>query len=165
MIIIEVLIRGAKMFGKDLFNLYKMPNRKKKLLSKDFLNTLKLELDKKSKLGIDEVSTYWGHYLHIEGTKEYYSALSEACNEYNIKKAIFDYVMELPKEKADKFNDKLILLMVDKGIIKEGNIFDGIPDYEVCSSNDFFHIENVEKHKGYNVICSEWKLKEKEIIR
>ena len=159
------MLEVQTLFGKDLFNLYKIPNRKKKLLSKAFLNTFKLELDKKCKLGIDEVETYFGHYLHIEGTKGYYAALLKACKEYNIKKAIFDYVMELSKDKADKFNDKLIMLMVSKGIIKEGNVFDGIPDYKVCNSNDFLHVENVEKHKGYNVICSEWKLKEKEIIK
>lgn len=146
---------------KNLLNSYTIPNRKMKLFTYNFLKRLRNEL---LEYRIDEKDSYYGFYLQMEGTINYYSALRTTCEEFNVKNAIYDYVLKLPEEKADLFNDFIIRSMVKRGLIDEGNIYDGIPDYS-NSSDEFVYINTVKECKNYNVIVGEWRLKEKEIIQ
>lgn len=143
--------------------LYKIPNRKKKLLTKEFLLCLKEEIDLRTISNLEVTTTYWGFYLHIAGSDEFIKALQVTCEKFNVKKGIFDYAINLLEEEFELFIEELVLLMVDKGVILEGNIYDGIPDYN-NDSDLFINYEEIKEYKGYNVINNTWILKEKEII-
>lgn len=144
--------------------LYKIPNRKKKLLTTEFLFSLKNEIDLRTNNKCDKIRTYWGFYLHISGRKEFIDSLKVTCKKHNILKAIYVYAINLSEEQLELFIEELVILMVDRGVIVEGNIYDGIPNYDNEDEEYFVNCEEVKEYKGYNVISNTWMLKEKEII-
>ena len=140
-------------------NYFGLSNRKKKLLTKEFLQTFKDELikvfsehDKKDNRNIDyENETYMGFYGQIESTTGFYEALKLACEKHNLTKAIYNYAKELPWYDSDRFDDDLVLQMVEKGIIKEKCDNDFTDDYD---EEEYMTAKYklVQHFKGYDVV-------------
>lgn len=104
---------------------YKIPNRKKWLLTDDFLRTFKQELDTIFNIIEEDKATYWNRYNYLESTGGFYEALKTATKKHNIKKAIYDYACKLPWYDSDVFDDDILILMHQKGIIEEGDLYEG----------------------------------------
>jgi hypothetical protein len=105
----------------DYFN-YKIPNRKKWLLTNEFLTTFRDELDiifKTNKNGY--TPTYWNLYAHITGTGGFYNALKMASEKHNVVNAIYRYACKLPWCHSGTFDDEILVLMYERGIIEEGD--------------------------------------------
>ena len=151
-------------FRKGKSKIYKLPNRKKKLITDDFLITFKKEIDKKINADYNVENTYWGMYFHIENSKEVHEAFKVSCIKHNILHALYNYSESLKCDDLEIFNDIIFSIMIDRNIIIEGNIYDGIPDYKDNDMEIFELIEKVKKYKGYNVKIIEWAVKEKGII-
>lgn len=63
----------------------------------------------------------------------------------------------MPWYESDKFTGDLTLLMVERGVIEEGEI--DTTDYDVIYKNDpgvTKKYKTVEKFKGYNVVEYDW---------
>ena len=155
-----MLFRGKSPNG------YKIPNRKKKLITNEFLRTLREEIDINIDESVVNIKTYWGLYLHVELTNEFKEALRETCKKHNVESSIYKYYLKLSDSELEYFEDSLVILMIDNGIIEEGNVYDGIPDYDSEELESFEYVNKVTEHnnKGYKVITSEWTIKEKGII-
>ena len=143
---------------------YKMPNRKKWLLTDEFLKTFKSEMDVIFKL--DDGATMWNSYLHLTSTGGFYEALKTACEKHNITKAIYEYACKLPWYHSDIFDDELVEIMVERGIIPEGSL-DCIYDDEYA---DDLHqlelegkirwVESIIKYDSYSVHKKDWEFVE-----
>lgn len=142
---------------------YKIPNRKKWLLTDDFLTTFKNELDAVfEKSGC--TTTYWNTYTHLTDTHGFYEALKVACNKHNITKAIYEYACKLPWYSSDLFNDEILVLMYQKGIIEEGNpscneIYGELEDRlkQLEEDGEIEWYEERTEYKGYTIINKHWR--------
>lgn len=141
---------------------YKIPNRKKWLLTNEFLTTFRYELNRIFKADENNYTpTYWNLYTHLTGTGGFYDALKIACEKHNIIKAIYKYACRLPWYNSDTFDDKLLVLMYEKGIIEEGDdIWIGydLKDMEVKGEIEWY--EEYEKYNDYTVIRRDWRFVE-----
>ena len=88
---------------KNLLNSYTIPNRKMKLFTYNFLKRLRNEL---LKYRIDEKESYYGFYLQIEGTINYYSALRTTCEEFNVKNHYISVKLSRIRESLKKYLKK-----------------------------------------------------------
>jgi len=145
--------------GWGMSSYFGLPNRKKKLLTKEFLQTFKEELikvfsenDKRNNRNIDyENETYYGFYGEVESTGGFYKALKNACEKYNLTKAIYQYAQKMPWYDSDIFDDDLVLQMVEKGVIKEKCDNDFIADYDESKYMKSKY-KLVSHYKGYDVV-------------
>jgi len=147
--------------GRNSFKFdYKLPKRKKNLMTKEFLQTFKEELDNVfNKDNYPEVRNYWNFYFHMEGTCGFYEALKSACIKHNLTKAIYEYVCKMPYYDGDLFDDELVWLMVERGIIKEGDVSETFDDNIYYENNDDFELVITEtKLKDCTVIHKNWVL-------
>lgn len=147
---------------------YTIPNRKRNLMTDAFLQCFKEELDKTFKLNPNaEDTTYYGSYFHISGTGGFYGALKTATDRFNLSKSIYVYAKNLPWYRRDLFDDLLLLLMVKKGIIREG-IPDECDDFfndemlkKMEADGEIIWVETIKEHKGYRVIDRHWTISHK----
>lgn len=147
--------------GRNIFKFYyKLPKRKKNLMTKNFLQTFKEELDNVfNKDNYPEVRNYWNFYFHMEGTCGFYEALKSACIKHNLTKAIYEYVCKMPYYDGDLFDDELVWLMVERGIIKEGDVSETCDDdFDYENDSDFELEITEEKLKDCTVIHKNWVL-------
>lgn len=139
---------------------YRFPNRKLKLLTDEFLTSFRDELDK---VFNSAGSTYKEFYIHMGGTGGFYDALKEASIKHNVKKAIYDYACYLPWYQSDLLDDELMQLMVNRGIIKEGEFHEVYGEVseerfeELKSAGAIDITEKVREYKGYRVIVRDWE--------
>mgnify|MGYP000857330677 CR=1 FL=1 len=140
---------------------YKIPNRKKWLLTDEFLITFRDELNRIFKTYEDNyVPTYWNLYANLTGTGGFYDALKIAARKHNVTNAIYKYACKLPWYNLDVFDDELLLLMCQRGIIEEG--YDAWVDEE-CDlkelelKGEIEWYEEKEKHKDYTVVRKNWR--------
>ncbi|MDF2879603.1 MAG: hypothetical protein K0R54_160 [Clostridiaceae bacterium] len=152
------LIRKGK---NDVSIEYKLPKRKKNLLTKEFLQTFKQELDavfnKKNDYEELDKRNYWNTYQYMEGTCGFYKALKIACAKHNLTKAIYDYACKMPYYDSDLFDDDIVLLMVEFGVIEEGTI-EEIWDIDYENDKDFELIITEQKLKDCTIIHKDWLL-------
>lgn len=132
----------------------KLSKRKRKLLTKEFLQTFKEELIKIYKPHYPDIDfekeTYYGFYGQEEGTNGFYQALENACNKHNLTKAIYEYACNLPWYDSDIFDELLVLEMVKKGVVGEGDIeYDEEMDESKVLTRKY---KEVAHYKGYDVI-------------
>ncbi len=148
---------GRNSYGFD----YKLPKRKKNLITKEFLQTFKQELDdvfnKENYLPIEE-RNYWNTYQYLESTGGFYKALKTTCKKHNLTKAIYEYVCKMPYYDSDLFDSDLTLLMVERGVIEEGNIDEIYGDYDYENDSDFELVTTETKLKDCTVIHTDWFL-------
>ena len=120
-------MRKNKNITWDDIRVYKkLPNRKKKLLTNDFLTTFKDELIKVFSKEYEDLTkeTYWSFYAYIEECCGFDEALKIACKKHNLTKAIYEYGGRMQWYEYDVFASDLTRLMIEKGIIEEGEIDD-----------------------------------------
>lgn len=150
--------------GRNSFKFdYKLPKRKKNLMTKEFLQTFKQELDnvfnKENDYQPLENRNYWNTYQYMESTCGFYDALKSACMKHNLTKAIYEYACKMPYYDSDLFDSELTLLMVERGIIEEGNIDETcIDDIYYENNNDFELVITETKLKDCTVIHKDWVL-------
>lgn len=139
----------------------KLPNRKKAILTNEFLTTFKDELiNVFSKNGDDRdlsKETYWSFYAYIEECCGFDEALKIACKKHNLTKAIYEYGRRMQWYEYDVFTSDLTRLMIEKGLIEEGEIDD--IDCEKIYKNDIGMTKNfkiLREFKGYNVVEYDW---------
>ena len=87
-------------------------------------------------------------YYQILGSVLFYTALKSACKEYNLVKAIYEYLLDMPWYDSDRFEESLILEMAKKGVIKEGT------KKAIKERDDSLYckFKIVKEHKGYNEV-------------
>lgn len=144
-------------FGRNNFAFeYKIPKRKKNLMTNEFLQTFKNELDNicNKISGFDTLKTrnYWNTYQYLESSCGFYEALNLACKKHNLTKAIYKYASKMPYYDSDIFDSEMTLLMVERGIIDEGNI------------DEFDEESYYENNKDYKLEITKTKLKDCTII-
>lgn len=146
----------------DLRTYKKLPNRKKAILTNDFLITFRDELiDVFTKNGDNRdltKETYWSFYSYIEESYGVDKALEIACKKHNLTKAIYEYGRNMVWYEYDEFAKDLIKLMVDRGIIEEGE-YDEFNLNEL-NDDDGIKYKLVEYQKGYNVVRFNWCFKD-----
>ncbi len=147
--------------GRNSFEFnYKLPKRKRNLITKEFLQTFKQELDNifnKDEYVPIEKRNYWNTYQLLESTGGFYEALKSACIKHNLTKAIYKYSSKMPWYDSDIFDDELLLLMVERGVIEEGSV-DEINDYSYENDKDFELVTTEEKLKDCTIIHKNWVL-------
>ena len=118
--------RNKNITWDDIRVYKKLPNRKKKLLTNEFLTTFKDELIKVFSKEYEDLTkeTYWSFYAYIEECCGFDEALKIACEKHNLTKAIYEYGRRMQWYEYDVFSGDLTKLMVEKGIIEEGEIDD-----------------------------------------
>lgn len=145
---------------------YKIPNKKKWLLTDEFLTTFRDELDRIFKIKEKNyIATYWNLYTHLGSTCGFYDALKIACAKHNITKAIYEYACKLPYYYSDWFDDEILVLMYQKGIIDEGDdSYDNEEDYlkRLEENGEIEWYEERIKYKDYTVIKKNWRFKHKQ---
>lgn len=95
--------------------------------------------------------TYYSFYCYTTGTGIFYTALKNTCERHNLINAIYEYVCNLEWFDSDIFEGDLVYLMVERGVIEEG---------EPTESDNGEHddIKNKARYimkkylKGYNVV-------------
>ncbi len=155
--------RSKSITWDDLSRYKKLPNRKKAILTNEFLTTFKDELiNVFSKNGDDRdlaKETYWSFYSYVEESYGFDEALKNACKKHNLMKAIYEYNKNMKWYESDIFAGDITLLMVERGIIKEGEIPDSNFELEEIK-NDISEYKIVEYKKGYNVVEYDWCFKD-----
>ena len=133
---------------------YKIPNRIKNLCTEEFLEIFKQELMKVFDC-LDDESTAWSHYFHIESTCGFYDALKIACEKHpyqHMGVGIWRYARSLDWYDGDLFDDELINLMVKYGVIKNGSLEEYESVYEEFYKDkdcDLEYICDVSGGKAY----------------
>lgn len=133
---------------------YKIPNRIKNLCTSKFLFIFKEELMKVFNTITDD-STAWSDYFHIESTCGFYRALENACNRHpypHMGIGIWRYARSLDWYNGDLFDDELVNLMVNQGIIKDGSAEeyeDGYDEYYKDAEYEMIYIKDVSGGKAY----------------
>lgn len=147
---------------------YKIPNRKKWLLTDEFLTTFRDELDRIFEIKEKKyIATYWNLYTHLGSTTGFYDALKIACEKHNVTKAIYEYACKLPYYDSDWFDDELLVLMYQKGIIEEGDdSYDNEEDYlkRLEENGEIEWYEERIKYKDYTVIKKDWRFIKPSVI-
>lgn len=145
---------------------YKMPNRKKWLLTPAFLEDFRAELDKIYPPPENKKANYWNHYVGQESTGGFYQALSITSKKHNVTKAIYEYALDLPWYESDLFDYQLVILMIERGAIEEGDIeeYGGVELEEhildLINTGEARWTYEIEKYDGYTVTKRDWEFVE-----
>lgn len=145
----------------DLTPFYGLSKRKRNLLTKEFLEDFKQEIiNVFSKNDISHGKepydysneTYMGLFGQLEGTSGFYTALRTTCKKYNLSKAIYEYLNNMPWYDSDLAEDNIVLEMVRKGVIayEKDEDYQGIDD---ILTEDQIKVKRIYKRKGYNEVC------------
>jgi len=136
---------------------YRLSNRRKKLLTKefmiDFLNNMRTIFK------FDDIEIGIWHFC---GTSGFYTALEMTCKKHNVTKAIFDFMRRKPWYEADYFDEFILDMLVERGIVSKENY-----DRDICDMTDEEYIQDgwykdytTIQYKGYSTTSYEWDFKE-----
>lgn len=98
---------------------YDFPKDKEKLLTDGFLKTFKYEIERVYENSVAD-NKYHGFYCYAMSTVGFYRALKTACEIHGIKEEVYDYVDDMEWYNSDTFDAYLVDLMLERGIIEEG---------------------------------------------